>query len=260
MDMARILTMPSGEQTRRLLRLLYQPYKWLVFIPLVLLLTAFFGSLATLLAIAIGPRVASLAGVSWARVLLWATPVQVTCIGRANLDPRRSYVIVSNHQSQYDILLLYGWLGVDFKWVMKQALRQVPFLGYACERIGHIFIDRSDRIAALASINAAKRRIAGGTSVVFFPEGTRSRTGELQRFKKGAFHLALELGLPILPISLTGTRAILPTRTLDLFPGRVGLIIHPAIETDGLAASDLPHLMDQAAAAIRAGLQATMPN
>jgi 1-acyl-sn-glycerol-3-phosphate acyltransferase len=222
---------------------------------LVLLLTALFGSLATLMAIAIGPRLASFCGVVWARLLTWATPVLVTCIGREHLAPGRSYVVVSNHQSQYDILLLYGWLGVDFKWVMKQDLRRVPFLGYACEKIGHIYINRSDHTEALASLEAAKRKITGGTSVVFFPEGTRSRTGELQRFKKGAFRMALDLGLPILPISLAGTRAILPTRTLDLFPGRVSLIMHPPIETDGATAADLPRLMEQTAAAIRSGLQ-----
>ena len=88
---------------------------------------------------------------------------------------KQSYVIVSNHQSQYDILLMYGWLGTDFRWVMKKELRRVPVLGLACEKLGHIYVDRSDSAAAVASLNAARKKLVNGTSVVFFPEGTRSR-------------------------------------------------------------------------------------
>jgi 1-acyl-sn-glycerol-3-phosphate acyltransferase len=241
---------------RRLLRLLYQPYKWLVFMPLVVVSTAFFGSLTVLAVALAGPRIASHCGVVWARLLSWATPILVRVQGRQHMLPGQSYVVVSNHQSQYDILLLYGWLGVDFKWVMKQDLRRVPFLGFACEKIGHIFIDRANHAAAMASLEAAKGRIRGGTSVVFFPEGTRSRSGELGRFKKGAFRMAIDLGLPILPVSILGTREILPTRTIDIFPGKACLSIHPPIPTDGCDEASLPRLMERTAAVIRDGLAA----
>jgi 1-acyl-sn-glycerol-3-phosphate acyltransferase len=153
-------------------------------------------------------------------------------------------VIVSNHQSQFDIFVLYGWLDIDFKWVMKQELRKVPVIGIACERLGHIYVDRSNREAALASIDGAKQRIVDGTSVLFFPEGTRSRDKLMRPFKKGAFRMALDLQLPILPVSIQGTREILPSDTLDLYPGRATMIIHPPIPVADYDTARLHELME----------------
>jgi 1-acyl-sn-glycerol-3-phosphate acyltransferase len=230
---------------RKVAYILYQPYKWLIFTPILVGSTLFFGSLAVILAILVGPRFASrLCGVTWARLNSCLTPMLVRVHGRAHIDPQQSYVLVANHQSHYDVFVLYGWLGIDFKWVMKQELRKVPALGFACEKIGHIYIDRSNRQAALASIEAAKDRIVNGTSVLFFAEGTRSRDGQLGRFKKGAFRMALDLGLPILPLTLSGTRKVLPPATRDLFPGRVSMTIHEPIATGTLTEMDIPDLMD----------------
>ena len=216
-----------------MLRKLYKIYTWLVFAPLFGLSTVFFGTATVLLLFFLKPRqVGVLCGKNWARVNSFFTPMGVTVTGRENVDPRQSYVIVSNHQSQFDIFVLYGWLDIDFKWVMKQELRKVPAIGIACERLGHIYVDRSNREAALASINAAKQRIVDGTSVLFFPEGTRSRDTHLRPFKKGAFRMALDLQLPILPITIQGTRDILPSDTLDLYPGRATMTIHPPIAID----------------------------
>jgi 1-acyl-sn-glycerol-3-phosphate acyltransferase len=215
------------------LRKLYKIYAWLVFAPLFGISTLFFGSAAVVLLFFLKPRqVSTLCGKSWARVNSFFTPMRVTVAGREHVDPHQSYVIVSNHQSQFDIFVLYGWLDIDFKWVMKQELRKVPFIGIACERLGHIYVDRSNREAALASINAAKQRIVDGTSVLFFPEGTRSREKHMRPFKKGAFRMALDLQLPILPITIQGTRDILPSDTLDLYPGRAKMTIHPPIPID----------------------------
>ena len=163
---------------RRILHLLYQPYKWIIYIPFFGLSTAVMGSLALILNPILGPKISSaLAGVWWARVNSFMAPMSVTVRGRENIDPQQSYVVVANHQSQFDIFVLYGWLGVDFKWVMKMELRKAPFLGPACHSLGHIFIDRSNPKAAIASLQEAKRKIANGTSVLFFPEGTRSKDG-----------------------------------------------------------------------------------
>jgi 1-acyl-sn-glycerol-3-phosphate acyltransferase len=170
---------------------------------------------------------------SWARINSWFTPMLVKVNGRHHIDPAQSYVIVCNHQSQYDIFVLYGWLNVDFKWVMKQELRNIPVIGIACDKLGHIYVDRSKREAALAAIEAAKSRVVGGTSVLFFPEGTRSRDGQLRQFKKGAFHFARDLQLPVLPITINGTRQILPSDTLDLFPGWATMTIHEPIRIEG---------------------------
>jgi 1-acyl-sn-glycerol-3-phosphate acyltransferase len=228
-----------------MLRKLYKIYAWLIFAPLLGLSTVFFGTAAVILLFFLKPRlVSTLCGKSWARVNSFFTPMRVTVKGRENVDPSQSYVIVSNHQSQFDIFVLYGWLDIDFKWVMKKELRKVPAIGIACERLGHIYVDRSNREAALASINAAKQRIVDGTSVLFFPEGTRSRTKHMRPFKKGAFRMALDLQLPILPITIQGTRDILPSDTLDLYPGRATMIINPPIAVDLYDNTRLKELID----------------
>jgi 1-acyl-sn-glycerol-3-phosphate acyltransferase len=133
---------------------------------------------------------------------------------------------------------------------MKAELRKVPGLGAACERLGHIFVDRSSSRSALETLETARRRIAEGASVLFFPEGTRSPDGTLGAFKRGAFRMALDLGLPILPMTIIGTRRILPPGSRDLRPGRARLIIHPPIETAGWSADRLPELIERAREAI----------
>ncbi len=235
---------------------LYQPYKCLVFAPLAGVLTGLFATVAVVVGTLVNGRWASrLGGVPWARLIAWVTPMLVTVRGRELVDPGQSYVVVANHQSHYDVFVVYGWLGLDFKWVMKQELRHVPGIGLGCEKVGHIFIDRSDHAAAVASIERAKAKIAGGTSVFFFPEGTRGSGGALGPFKKGAFRLALDLGLPILPVTILGTDRVLPARTFDLMPGRATLVIHPAIPTDGCDPEDLEALMARTRAVIAAGLE-----
>ncbi len=227
------------------LRVLYQPYKWLIFGPFLVCTTFLCGSLAIGCAALLGPRAASIFGVLWARLNSGATPILVNVRGKAHIDKTQSYVIVSNHQSQYDIFVLYGWLGIDFKWVMKQELRKVPALGIACEKIGHIFIDRSNTEAALRSLDEAKSKIVNGTSVIFFPEGTRSRDRSLGRFKKGAFRMALDLKLPILPVTISGTREILPTRSTALFPGRAVMTIHPPIDISDYDKTSIKALIEK---------------
>jgi 1-acyl-sn-glycerol-3-phosphate acyltransferase len=201
------------------------------------------------------PRTASrLSGVPWARVMAFVTRMRVTVQGREHVDPNQSYVLVSNHQSQYDIFVLYGWLGVDFKWVMKKELRNVPGIGVACHRLGHVFIDRSDHAAAVATLDDAKKKIVDGTSVVFFPEGTRSRSGRLKSFKKGAFRMAVDLGLPILPLTITGTRDVLPAGTIDLLPGSARLVIHEPVSVEGCTANDCARLMAEVRSVIASSL------
>ena len=237
--------------------MLYQPYKWLIFAPFFVSTTLFFGTATIVLSIFLPSRWVSLiCGTFWSRLNAWLTPMSVNVTGRQNIDPQQSYVVVANHQSLYDVFVLYGFLGIDFKWVIKQEMRSVPGLGIGCEKVGHIFVDRSDRKAALASINAAKSKISNGTSVVFFPEGTRSRDGTLRQFKKGAFRFALDLDLPILPVTIVGTWEILPSDSLDLLPGKARLIIDQPILVDGLDGNDIPRLMEQ----VRSVFEGNKPN
>jgi 1-acyl-sn-glycerol-3-phosphate acyltransferase len=236
--------------------ILYFPYKVFVFAPILILSTLFFGFLTVALVQFLPARIASfIGGTLWARFNAYLTPMFVRVIGRENVDPRQSYVVVANHQSQYDIFVLYGWLGVDFKWVMKQELRKIPGLGIACEKLGHIYIDRSNKDAALASLEKAKKSIVNGTSVLFFPEGTRGRGDALGEFKKGAFIMALDLGLPLLPVSIVGTHRILPNRSLNLLPGRARLVIHPPVATTSYSKENIEDLVTRTRSIIAEGLE-----
>lgn len=240
---------------KKIVYILYQPYKWLIFIPCLALSTIFFTCVALILVVVTNTRIASLfAGVLWARLNSYLTPIFVKVVGRENIDKGQSYVIVVNHQSNYDIFVLYGWLGVDFKWIMKQELRKVPVLGIGAEKLGHIIIDRSNSQAAIASINETREKIANGTSALFFPEGTRSRNGKLGTFKKGAFKMAIDIGLPILPITIIGTRDILPPKTMNLLPGTAKMIIHKPIDIDGYDDKNIQELMKKARELIESDL------
>lgn len=240
---------------RKLLVVIYQPYKWLVFFPFLALNTLLFGAIAVLLSWLGNQRVGSYyGGVIWSRLNGLLTPMLVSVKGRENIDPKQSYVVVSNHQSAYDIFLIYGWLGIDIKWLMKKELRKIPGLGFGSEKVGHIFLDRSNSKRALESLNEAKRRLVNGTSVVIFPEGTRSRTGELGPFKRGAFKIAFDLKLPILPITVIGTSNILPTGSFNLLPGKVQLIIHKPINIAGVEEKDYERVVEDVRGVINEAL------
>ena len=233
----------------------YQLWKFLVVVPVAVLSTLGGAAMILLLKPFVDPSTLSRRiGGTWARMNALATPMSVQVAGRDNVAPGQSYVVVSNHQSLFDILVLYGWLGLDIRWVMKQELRSVPGLGLACEALGHIYIDRSDHEAAVRSINQARERITGGTSVLFFPEGTRSEDGQVGRFKKGAFRFAIDTELPVLPVTVDGTADVLPARRYDLRPGRARLVIHEPISTVGLRTADLPGLSDRVRETIRSAL------
>jgi len=240
---------------RTILFILYQPYKWLVYFPFLVGSTLIFGTLAVIFSALINQKVGSfIGGAVWSRLNGYMTPIFVKVIGRENIDREQSYVIVSNHQSSFDIFVLYGWIGLDFKWVLKQELRKIPGLGIGCEKVGHIFIDRSNPEKAIASINAAREKIVNGTSVLFFPEGTRSKTGIVGDFKKGAFIFAIDIGVPLLPVTLIDTKKVLPPHTINLLPGRVKMIIHPKIDVAGYSAENVGELMSRASDAIQSGL------
>ena len=225
---------------KRILFWPYQLYVWLIFVPLVVLLTLMFSMLTVIFATLVNPNWASrVFAVTWAKTLAYLTPVRVIVEGGENAHREQSYVVVTNHQSMYDILLIYGWLELDLKWVMKKELRKVPGIGLGCEKAGHIFVDRKKPKQAAQAIKDALARLGKGVGILFFPEGTRSRDGHLLPFKKGAFRLSVEQGLPILPVTLVGTRDVLPSSTLSFFPGTIRMVIHPAIDPSGKEADEL---------------------
>jgi 1-acyl-sn-glycerol-3-phosphate acyltransferase len=241
---------------KKLLWLTYQPYKWLIVIPFLLVSTCFFVFIGVLFIFLFNDRLANrTTGVWWARSVAWITPMLVTITGKENIQKERSYIIVANHQSNFDILLLFGWLGIDIKWVIKKELRRVPVFGYAAEKGGNILIDRSNPEEAHRSLRLAREKVRGGTSIVILPEGTRSRTGEMGQFKRGAFVLAMELGLPVLPVTLANTRGILPAGTLDLFPGRATMIIHEPVDSSRYTPDTCDEFREHVKEIIRQGLE-----
>jgi 1-acyl-sn-glycerol-3-phosphate acyltransferase len=225
---------------------LYQVYAWLILIPLGLLLTFLAGWLTFVAATIWNSRFASrYVAANWARLVAWMTPMLVTVEGAENADPERSYVVVCNHQSQYDIFLVYGWLKLDLKWVMKAELRKMPGVGIGCEKAGHIFIDRANPEQAKKAVSEALDRLGDGVGILFFAEGSRSPDGKLRPFKKGAFRIAASQGLPILPVTIIGTRDIQRPKSMLIFPGRVRLVIHPPIEVDKDGEGVVRDLMNQ---------------
>lgn len=146
----------------------------------------------------------------WSRSFFWLMFLPVSVDGQEHIVPGQSYVFVANHQSMFDVWLVYGWLPVIFKWLMKAELRKVPFVGTGCKAAGHIFIDRRSTKAAMESLKEVEKQLVNGVCTVIFPEGTRSLNGEVGRFKRGAFQIAWDLGLPIIPLLLDGCYEVLP--------------------------------------------------
>jgi 1-acyl-sn-glycerol-3-phosphate acyltransferase len=233
---------------------LYPIYKWLIYIPGLGLVTLF-NFIGVMLVAPFSPRLASrwFAGM-WARELMYLVPAKLKVYGEENLNLNPSYIVVANHLSLMDIPILYGWLDLDLKWVMKKELRKVPLIGSGCAMLGHIFIDRSNREIALQQLEAVKRDLEPGVSILFFPEGSRSRDGKLKKFKSGAFLMAKDLDLPILPITLTHVDTILPPDGMDLRPGKAEMIIHPPVGLEEVRGSSPEQLRDRARAIIASRL------
>ncbi|MDX1694743.1 MAG: lysophospholipid acyltransferase family protein [Ketobacteraceae bacterium] len=231
---------------------LYMPFKWCIYLPLMVLSTNMAALFLIMYCLLGGRSLVRIVPVLWARFNAHIVPATVSVTGRENINPAQSYVVVANHQSHFDIFAIYGWLGIDLRWVMKKELRSIPVFGYACEVMGQIIIDRSNPEQAMHSIAAAKDRISNGTSIMFFPEGTRSLDGNMLPFKSGAFRFARELGLPILPVTIRGSRNILPSKTIRLQPGHMELVVHPPIAV--AETSEVAELSRQARDAIESGL------
>lgn len=152
----------------------------------------------------------------WSKASFRLMFLPVSVDGFEHIQPNQSYVFVANHQSMFDVWLVYGWLPVVFKWLMKAELRRIPFVGTACKAAGHIFVERNNAKASVESLREIEKQLTGGVSTVIFPEGTRTRNGEIGRFKRGAFQIALDLGLPVIPLSISGCYEIMPKGALTV--------------------------------------------
>jgi 1-acyl-sn-glycerol-3-phosphate acyltransferase len=173
----------------------------------------------------------------WSRLILRTTGVDVEVQGLDRLALGRTYVFVANHQSIYDIPILFWSLPFQLRIIAKESLGRFPFLGWHLRRTGHMLVNRArpDRTAIFSWASLLTSR---GLSLIVFPEGTRSPDGRLGRFKGGSFHLALEAGLPVVPLSVIGSRHVMLKGRLATYPGCVRLVVHAPIDTSALAGSD----------------------
>ena len=174
---------------------------------------------------------------TWSRLILRTTGVRVDVAGLERLVPGRTYLFVANHQSIYDIPILFWSLPYQLRIIAKESLGFFPFLGWHLRRTGHMLVDRR-RPDRTAISSWASRLTLTGLSLIVFPEGTRSRGGRVGRFKGGSFHLALEAGMPVVPLSVIGSRHVMLKGRLATYPGHVRLVVHDPIDTSGLSGTD----------------------
>jgi len=174
---------------------------------------------------------------TWSRLILATTGVRVHVGGLERLEPGRTYVFVANHQSIYDIPILFWSLPYQLRIIAKASLGNFPFLGWHLRRTGHMLVDRK-RPEPARIFKWASRLTSNGLSLIVFPEGTRSRDGGVARFKGGSFQLALQAGLPVVPLSVVGSRHVMLKGRLATYPGEVRLVVHDPIDTRDLAGMD----------------------
>jgi len=183
--------------------------------------------------------------VPWAKVILWVCGVKVKVNGLIQGGRNSPGIYMCNNQSMFDIFTLLACLPVDFKFILKQELMKIPLFGFAMKRARYISIDRENPRLAVKGMNEAAEKIKNGTSVLIFPEGTRSVDGQLLPFKRGGFHLALKSECDVVPISIIDSDLIAPKRSLRIKKGYVIMNIGEPIPVKGYSKKDMVQLMDR---------------
>jgi 1-acyl-sn-glycerol-3-phosphate acyltransferase len=191
----------------------------------------------------------------WGKGILFVSGVKVTVYGLDNIVPSRSYIYMSNHQSNFDIPVLLACLPVQFRWLAKAELFKIPLFGRSMRAAGYVKIDRFNRESAFESINEAAAKMQNGVSVMIFPEGTRSRDGKIRAFKKGGFVMAVDSGAPIVPVILQGTWPIMDKSSLRINAGNVALHIEKPIDTSGYTRHTKNDLVESVRAIICEGFE-----
>lgn len=238
-----------------MIRILYLIYQWVIFIPLLILSTTW-----CTLTIIIGSTLGNnkfwgyYPGVIWGRFVCVAALLRIKVNRKVVLDKKQSYIFVANHQGAFDIFLVYGYLGHNFKWLMKQSLKKMPLVGLASAKAGHVFVDQSSRKGIVETMKNTRDTLKEGMSTVVFPEGHRTPDGNMAEFKKGAFQTALSLKLPIVPMTIDGAYKVLPIHSWRMSPSSISLTFHEPIETANLTSDDLPELMKKVHSIIESSL------
>lgn len=169
-------------------------------------------------------------GKFWSMLNLYLPGAKVTLRGKEKIEKGRAYIIMSNHQSLLDPWVLIAKLPLQLRWIIRAGVKKMPVFGYALERMGHVYVDRRKRKGTAASLEMAVQKLKEGSSVVVFPEGTRSKDGQLLKFQRGGAMIAIKSGAPILPVTINGSRFVLPKGTLALMPSKIEVIVGDAID------------------------------
>jgi 1-acyl-sn-glycerol-3-phosphate acyltransferase len=181
----------------------------------------------------------------WASIILKISGVKVEVIGLENVLRDKPQVFMSNHQSDFDIFIVLAFIPGQFRWIAKKELFRVPFFGTAMRNAGYIEMDRQNHERAMKSLEIASQKIREGKSVMSFPEGTRSLDGKIKGFKQGMFHLALQAGVPVVPISIIGASEIMPKRSLKINPGKITMVIDTPIDVTPYTPETRQELMEK---------------
>lgn len=181
----------------------------------------------------------------WSKVVCYTLLLPVKVRQNANVSKKQSYVFVANHQGAFDIFLIYGFLGRNFKWMMKRSLKKMPFVGPACQAAGHIFVDKTGPSKIKETIDHAHNVLQNGTSLVVFPEGSRTFTGHMSFFRRGAFQLADDLHLPVVPITINGSFDVFPRTGKWVNWHPLEMIIHDPIHPQGEGSENISYLMKE---------------
>jgi 1-acyl-sn-glycerol-3-phosphate acyltransferase len=184
----------------------------------------------------------------WSHAILWTTGVKVERAGAPLPSDQASCIFVANHSSHYDTPILFTALPRQLRIIAKAGLGRFPFIGWHLQRAGHLLIDRQNPGAAV--LKKMRRMVAEGASLLAFPEGSRTPDGEVKKFKGGVFLLAIDAGLPIVPVSVSGSRQIMPKGRLAVRRGTVRVMVHEPIATAGLDRGDARALADRVRAVV----------
>src|SRR5215471_16417423 len=223
-------------------------WTWLIVVPAMAISTIVSGTISLLFALfGSGERPQIEVGRRWAQSLLWFARTKVDVHGLERIDRNGSYVFVSNHLSYMDTPVVFSFIPLQFRFLAKQGLFQIPFLGWHLSTAGHIPVPREDPRSSLRTLSRAAELIqTRGISLLIFPEGGRTMDGELHEFKDGAAYLAIKAQAPLVPLALIGTREVLPMGSSTIHPGHVRLIVGEPVPTAGLTLHDRRRLTDQA--------------
>jgi 1-acyl-sn-glycerol-3-phosphate acyltransferase len=240
------------------MKYLYRLYQLCIAVPLIIVAT-----IITSITVALGCTLGDghywgyYPGKWWAQFILRVLLLPVKVEGRERLLKGESYVFVSNHQGAFDIFLIYGHLLRNFKWMMKAGIRKIPFVGAACKMSHQIFVDKSGPSKIRASYDQARQILRDGTSLVVFPEGARTFTGHMGTFRRGAFMLADELQLPVVPLTINGSFDIMPRMRDWHFANwhRLTLTIHDPIRPTGQGADNIRQTMERSYETIMSALE-----